>query len=65
MCPACLATLAMAVAGTASTGSLVSVLAKRCIKRAANEESQLAKASGIHASEETDEQGSWEKEDCR
>jgi len=65
MCPTCLATSAMAAGGTASAGGLVSVLAKHCIKRAAKEESQLAKASGLHAREESHEQGSGEEEDCR
>ena len=58
MCPACLASLAMAVAGTASTGSLVAVLAKYCIKNAAKEESHLAKKS---AKEKQD----FKKHTCR
>ena len=66
MCPACLATLAMAVTGTASTGGLIVVLANKfCLKRGAKEESRLAKASGIHPREKVHAQGSREKENRR
>jgi hypothetical protein len=63
MCPACLATLAMAVTSTAPTGGLVLVLANRfCFKRGAKKESRLGKASGIHPREKSHAQGSREKE---
>jgi hypothetical protein len=66
MCPACLATLAMMVAGTASTGGLAAVLANKLrSKRAAKEEFQLAKASGLTQRRKSHEQGSHEQANGR
>lgn len=66
MCPACLATLAMMMAGTASTGGLAAVLANKLrIKRTAKEELQSAKASGLRQRRKSHEQRNHEQEDDR
>jgi len=66
MCPACLASLAMIVAGTASTGGLAAVLVNKFrVKRGAKRWWELAGASGLKQRRKSHEQGSDEQEDDR
>jgi hypothetical protein len=57
MCPACLATLAMMVAGTASTGGLAAVLVNKFrVKRGARKWWRMAGASGLTQRRKSHEQ---------
>jgi hypothetical protein len=52
MCPACLATVAMIVAGTTSTGVLAAFLAKKFhVKIGAKESIAVRKVKGLQAKE--------------
>ena len=66
MCPACLAALAMMVAGTASTGGVAAVLIHKFrVKRGAKKWWELAGASGLKRRRKSHEQRNLEQENDR